>query len=340
MSTVFVGGPNGLLALQEQPYGWEVWERTDPEWARRRVNELAVIPGGTTVAATDAGLWSTDNAGVSWHKLLDGDAINVRTCPNGATSLFAVLYPGSVWRSGDAGRHWEQHGPIAPIGRCLGRDSAHGGGPLPSLTGRLADFTVACAPGGPMYAATEDGGIYRSGDGGASWSACRGDLPTTVIHRLVVHPVAPDMVFAATDFGLYRSVRQGDSWELLDVGAGARYTGALVFLARGTLHEPPALLAGICEVDPPGWSAAPSGARCRLYRSTDDGASWHVVDAGLPPWFTAPVSAFGSQVDDPDCACLGTADGRTYLSRDRGATWTQIGDELGVITSLLLLPEG
>lgn len=339
MTTVLVGGEHGLVALQEQPYGWEVWERGDPEWAGRRVHDLIQDASRTILAATDAGLWASGDTGVSWRALLSGNISVVRAAPGGATALFAGTEPGVAWRSRDAGQRWERLDALESSA-----ERAHWRGAGSALTttppaSRVTDFAFPYATVDLLFAAVEIGGIYRSRDDGASWGACHDQLPTTAIHRLTAHPRESSVLLAATDFGIYLTANQGDAWGLLDLDAGAGYTRALTILEPGTLGEPPTILAGVCEVDPAGWEAGPDGARCRLHRSTDGGATWQVMTAGLPPLFPAPISALARDADDFDKVCLGTGDGRVYLSRDRATTWIQVAEELGPISTLLLLRE-
>lgn len=337
MTTVLVGGAHGLVALQEQPYGWEVWERGDPEWAGRRVYDLIQVPSGAILAATDAGLWASDDTGVSWRALLQGNISVVRAAPADATALVAGAEPGVAWRSRDAGQRWER---LDTLGSSAER--AHWRGAVPTShssasRGRVTDFAFPSGAVDVLFAAVEIGGIYRSRDGGASWQACHDQLPTTAIHRLVSYPRDPHALLGATDFGIYRTANQGDDWALLDLDAGAGYTRALTILEPGTLGEPPVCLAGVCEVDPAGWGAGLDGARCRLHRSTDGGVTWQAVTAGLPAFFASPISALARDANDFDTVGLGTGDGRVYLSRDRAMGWVQIAEELGPISALLLL---
>jgi photosystem II stability/assembly factor-like uncharacterized protein len=78
-----------------------------------------------------------------------------------------------------------------------------------------------------IYAAVEVGGVLVSENQGQSWALAMGsdgnpDLsgpPAPFIypdvHDLAVHPSSPDLVFAATGGGLYRSDNGGATWQLL-----------------------------------------------------------------------------------------------------------------------------
>ena len=77
------------------------------------------------------------------------------------------------------------------------------------------------------YAAVEVGGVLRSDDGGETWRLAEGsdgnpdlDGPPEPfvypdVHSIDVHPSSPDLVFAPTGGGFYRSIDGGRTWTLL-----------------------------------------------------------------------------------------------------------------------------
>src|SRR6267142_4561832 len=71
-------------------------------------------------------------------------------------------------------------------------------------------------------------GIWRSPDGGETWSRVRPSrYPENDVRALAVHPRAPHRVYAGTDSGVYRSEDCGASWERLDSPMNAMQTCAL-----------------------------------------------------------------------------------------------------------------
>ena len=70
------------------------------------------------------------------------------------------------------------------------------------------------------YDASEDGGIFKSADGGDTWAKLGGGLPTGLTGRIgvSVSPADPDRVYALVsaadpDGGLYRSDDAGTTWQ-------------------------------------------------------------------------------------------------------------------------------
>jgi photosystem II stability/assembly factor-like uncharacterized protein len=62
--------------------------------------------------------------------------------------------------------------------------------------------------------------LVKSEDRGRSWTSLAGDLPDRhLVWRVVQDHVDPELLFAATEFGLFFTVDGGESWTELDAGA-------------------------------------------------------------------------------------------------------------------------
>lgn len=118
-----------------------------------------------------------------------------------------TLYLGStrVWRSGNDGNSWSAA-------------SKHlDGSPITAIE-------VSGADRRRIYVGTENGGFFRSADGGASWSAnlAGATLPGLTVTRIDSHPRDADMLYVTVgNFGcshLYRSRDGGLRWEDVDRG--------------------------------------------------------------------------------------------------------------------------
>lgn len=108
-----------------------------------------------------------------------------------------------VWRTKDAGKTWMAVSDV--------------------LDGSFVS-AVVIAPSDSriVYAGTEKGAIFRSKDGGDTWSEnlAGNDVPEFVITRLAIHPTNPQTVYATVaNVGhshVYRSMDGGDLWEDVD----------------------------------------------------------------------------------------------------------------------------
>ena len=127
-------------------------------------------------------------------------------------TLFAGVSSGGVWRSPDGGAHWQpllDGGPTMSIG-ALAVDNSRG-----------HPYTVYVGTGEANFADSYAGvGVLVSTDGGNHFNRLGGGaLNGAVIFRVVVDPVDPRRVYAATSHGLYRIV----------TGPGAKWRRILSF---------------------------------------------------------------------------------------------------------------
>ena len=137
------------------------------------VRALAQDPAsGTLYAGTYAGgVFRSTDAGASWTSVapeIRGQTINALAVdPSAPRTVFAGTFSSGVWRSADGGASWK---------RVL-----FGGKDLPDRHATIN--AVAIDPVNPrvVYAATDAGfnaGVWRSADGGGTWSLATAGLPT------------------------------------------------------------------------------------------------------------------------------------------------------------------
>src|SRR5262245_35697773 len=88
----------------------------------------------------------------------------------------------------------------------------------------ISAIEVAAADAKSIYIGTENGGFFRSLDGGATWSAnlADGTLPGVMITRIETHPTtARDVYLTVGNFGnshVFRSTDSGSTWSDIDGG--------------------------------------------------------------------------------------------------------------------------
>jgi photosystem II stability/assembly factor-like uncharacterized protein len=212
-----------------------------------------------------------------------------------------------------------------------------------------AVLTLAAAPShmSTVYAGLASGGVFRSGDGGVTWSfAGTGlDLRDDPVRSLVVDARRPGLLWAATSQGIYRSANGGAGWSLAyasgvtaiiqDPAAGTLYagdeTGGPLLRSRdgGASWQP---LAGspagtlTLALDPSRPRILYAGTSFGAYKSTNGGATWMQITNGLP---TFPiVLAIAVSPRSPRTLYLAT-NSRTpgevvFRSDDGGARWTPV----------------
>jgi photosystem II stability/assembly factor-like uncharacterized protein len=180
--------------------------------------------------ATGGGLWKTNDAGLTWRPVTDGQlhsssvgAVAVsESNPDvvyigmGETELRGNIMQGDgVYKSTDAGKTWKHVGMAET--QAISRIRVHPTNP---------DIVYVSALGHP-YGKNSERGVFRSKDGGATWEKVlyRSDHAGAV--DLCMDPHNPQVLFAAIwdayrtpwslssggpDSGLYKSTDGGDHW--------------------------------------------------------------------------------------------------------------------------------
>lgn len=205
-----------------------------------------------------------------------------------------------------------------------------------------------------LYAGTQNGGVYKSSDGGAHWSAINNGLGNPMVYALAVDPVAPATIYAGTNGnGIYKSVDSGGSWSPLAAapaiiysltvdpvdhntvyagtdGAGAYKStnGGTTWAAANTGMATATVYA--VAVDPRLSTSVYAATYTGIFRSTDGGANWSLT--GNTGWTRDLVVSAAT----PATIYAGTSTG-VFRSSD-GVTWTQAGLPVSKVNTLVIDP--
>jgi hypothetical protein len=132
-----------------------------------------------------------------------------------------------ITHAGITGVQWTQIGP-QPL-RIDANQNFQGAGPD---SGEVVDIAVDPSGGSDsiLYIATNDGGIWKSTDGGTSWKPKTDYMPSLSMGAVVVDPTTTSTVYAGTGnnfdgggvfskgVGVYKSLNGGDTWTVLNPG--------------------------------------------------------------------------------------------------------------------------
>ncbi len=217
-----------------------------------------------------------------------GRFVSIAADPRDTDTFYAATASGGLWKTSD-GIHYESIFHVDDI---------------------FSIGAVAVAPTAPdtVWVGTGEAnnsrssywgnGIYKSTDAGETW-AHMGLPDSGHIGRIVVHPTNPDIVYAAVlghlfsdnpERGLYKTTNGGQSWDLVlaevieVTGRFENETTRHIGVVEVVMHpeDPDTLYAATYDKVRRPWTFNPGGPGSRIYKTTDAGSNWTMLEGGLP----------------------------------------------------------
>lgn len=320
-----VGG--GSSILYAGTYGGGVYTSADSAqtWARSNaglraavVSALLVDPvsPGTIYAATSDAVYATDDGGGTWRESDSGIApyavAALAASPGASPKLFAGTLGSGLYQSTDRGATWTSAAASRPNDSYISSIAVD----------PTAAATVYAGTAHP-YTGSNPERVFKSADGGSTWTQTSLDAGQFSIDFIAVNPSRASEVFAGSSGagGLYRSQDGGTSWSPVATDAACGGLKSVVFPPSGS----PMYLAG-------------TGGVCR---STDGGTTWSVASAGgrevdsvlVDP--AAPTTLYAGTAPD-----LLTGSGGVFVSTDGGVSFSELGEGLPsvAVNALALQP--
>ena len=301
-------------------------------WIGGALAALSVFVSPVAVQAATPAAPPSPFGDLSWRLVgpfRAGWATMVEGVPTRPDTFYLAAAGGGLWRTENAGRTWSSlfdKGPSASIGAVA---------VAPSDPNTLY---IGAGQPEPRYDIASGLGVYKSTDGGASWSSI-GLQSTRYIGRILVDPKDPNTLLVGAqghffgpspDRGVYRSTDGGKTWtQTLKIDD---WTGVSDLAADPA--DPKVIFAGAWEARQYPWQSyftPVAGPGSAIYKSIDGGVTWTRLSGG--GWPTGPLGRIGLAVThtaqgarvyaviDSDKA------GGLWRSDDGGATWAKVNDE-------------
>ncbi|HEX3110062.1 MAG TPA: glycosyl hydrolase, partial [Thermoanaerobaculia bacterium] len=302
-----------------------------PAVSSGRILDVAVDPRDERVwyiATAGGGVWKTANAGTTFEPTFDGEKSHSIGCVTVDPKDSLIVWVGTgennsqrsvsmgdgVYKSVDGGKSWTNTGLTKSehIGKIVvdPRDSN----------------VVYVAAQGPLWAPGGDRGLYKTTDGGKTWTPSLAISENTGVSDVVIDPSNPDILYAASyqrrrhvftlidggpESAIYKSTDAGKSWNKLKSGLPKEDMGR-IGLAIAT-HNPKIVYATV-------ESTRKAGG---MFATKDGGSSWKKVND-----YNAQGMYYGEIFVDPnDDERIYAVDVRVRVSDDGGKNWHRLGEK-------------
>lgn len=221
----------------DSPYSKVLWRSIGPETQGGRVVGIHTPeskPDSLFVGFATGGLWRTDDHGISWKSLFDGQSAfgigefalskdgQTIWVGTGEANNQRTSYSGTgIFKSTDGGKTWKN----------MGLPEAHHIGKV--VIDPQNENTVYVAAMGHLYSENSERGIYKTTDGGITWKQVLKINDTTGVNDLAIDPKNPKVLYASAvdrtrrawnyrdggpGSGLYKTENGGATWTLLTHG--------------------------------------------------------------------------------------------------------------------------
>ena len=270
-------------------------------------------------------------AELEWRNIgpvnMSGRVADVEGIPGNPRVVYVGSASGGVWKTEDAGLTFKpvfDDQPVASIG------------------------DIALAPSNPEVVYVGSGesnarnsvssgnGVYKSTDGGKSWSHV-GLADTRHISRVLVHPQDPDLVYVGAlghlfgpnaERGVFRSKDGGATWEKV-LYLDDRHGVADMDMSP---TNPNLLFAALWHFDRKPWTHTSGSEQGGVWRSVDGGRTWKKLTKGLPKL----VGRIGVKVapSDPRIVYViaESQEGTLFRSDDGGDSFKKVSDKAEIVS--------
>ncbi len=311
------------------------WRLEGPGNIGARVNTIAVNPLNENIiyaGYSRGGVFKTENGGNTWLPIFDGqnnlNIGNIALNPSNPNEVFVgtgdvniggyYSVGNGIWKSPDGGQTWQSLGLEQT--RVVSRIIVH-----PTD----ANVIYAGTMGAP-YEKNNNRGLYKSTDGGQTWSQSLFVSDSSGIIDLVMDPFDPNTLYASSwnrmrtnkvnfvsgpDAKIFKTTDGGSTWTALTQGLPTDVMGRIGLAISA--QTPGLVFASYTDTDSQLYD---------VYKSTNGGSSWTAMNTWATNFDTGILGGFGwyfgqlrvNPQDDSDVFVLGVGMQRTL---DSGGDW-------------------
>lgn len=314
------------------------WRTVGPANFMGRASDVTGIPSPSKtlyLAAAAGGIWKTTNNGLTWRPIFDDKGIiamgMLAISPTDTNTIWAgtgepnsrnTIEPGAgLYKSTDGGTTWQFMGleKSQHIGRIV-------------VDPRTAN-TVWVAALGPAWKSGGERGLYKTTDGGATWTVMKaGANASTGFVDVALDPRNPDVVYASSwqryrnpyslnsggvGSALWKSTDGGRTWT--EIKGGGYPEGIKGRIGIGIARSNPDVVYALTEAASlePNVPYVPGQNRASgLYRSTDAGKTWtRMNNYNVRPFYYSQVTV---DPRNPDRVYYSSSP--VHISNDGGRT--------------------
>ena len=260
--------------------------------------------------------------------IASGRVVDFAVVPDKPQVVYVATASGGIWKTVNAGTTWTPifDGEESYSIGCITLDPSN---PYVVWAGTGENNSQRSVAFGD--------GVYKSLDGGANWTNM-GLKSSEHIGMIAVDPRDTDVVYVAAqgplwnsggDRGLYKTTDGGATWEkVLDISPD---TG--VNEVHLDPRDPDTIYASAYQRRRRVWALLDGGPESAIYKSTDGGETWRMLEKGLPEVDKGKIGLAISPVNPDVVYAIVEAqrdEGGVFRSTDRGETWTKRSDYISV----------
>src|SRR5688500_5701814 len=239
--------------------------------------------------------------------------------PNHWTRYYVAVASGGVWKTMNAGTTW------TPI---FDNEASYSIGAITLDPKNPLVVWVGTGENNSQRSVSYGNGVYKSEDGGRTWRNV-GLKTSEHIGRIAIDPKDSDIVYVAAqgplwgpggERGLFKTTDGGKTWKsILNISENTGATDVVI-----DPNDPETIYCASYQRRRHMWTLINGGPESAIYKSTDAGATWNKLRAGLPAVELGRIGLAISPVDSNVIyAQVEAADrrGGIFRSSDRGGSW-------------------